>query len=92
VRDVLTAIIWEDKWDECILTMCTNHQWKATCVMNAGELINLPPLNTTLSTWATLTKGTEWLIAIQLVGENGSGQINYSLACWIEHYWIFTSF
>jgi hypothetical protein len=51
------------------------------CVMNMEELINLPFMKTTVGTWATLTKGTEWLMAIQLVTEYGSGQINYFFTC-----------
>jgi hypothetical protein len=31
--------------------------------MNAGELINMPLLKTTVGTWATSTKETELLIA-----------------------------
>jgi hypothetical protein len=34
--------------------------------MNMGELINLPLFKTTFSTWIASTKGTEWLIDIQL--------------------------
>jgi isoprenylcysteine carboxyl methyltransferase (ICMT) family protein YpbQ len=34
-----------------------------------GELINLL-FKTTVSTWAMLTKGREWLIAVQLVREH----------------------
>jgi hypothetical protein len=45
--------------------------------MNMEELINLPSLKTTVSTRATLSKGTEWLIAIQLVGEHESDQKLY---------------
>jgi hypothetical protein len=41
---------------------------------NTGKLKNLSLLLTTISTWATSMKGTEWLIAIQLVGEHGSRQ------------------
>jgi hypothetical protein len=31
-------------------------------------------LKTTVKKWAMLTKGTEWLTAIQLSGEHDSGQ------------------
>jgi len=41
-------------------------------VMNRGKLTNLSLLETTTSTWATSTKGIEWLLAIQLVRELGS--------------------
>jgi hypothetical protein len=37
----------------------TNHQQKATSVMNMGELKNLPLLKTTVDIWAMLIKGTE---------------------------------
>jgi len=33
-------------------------------------------------TWAMLTKGTEWLIAFQLVGEHVSGQKNDYSTSW----------
>jgi hypothetical protein len=46
-------------------------------VVNVGELIELPLLETTAGTWVMLTKGTERLIAIRLVGEHRSGQIIY---------------
>jgi hypothetical protein len=56
--------------------MYINHQKKATSVMNTGEPINLPLLKTAVSAWAMMTKRTEWLTAIQLVGGHGSGQRN----------------
>jgi hypothetical protein len=40
---------------------------------NMEELIKQPLLKTEVGTWATSRKGTVWLIAIQLVGEHGSG-------------------
>jgi hypothetical protein len=39
--------------------MFINCQQMPASVMNAGELINLPLLKTTFSTWATPVKGTE---------------------------------
>jgi hypothetical protein len=42
--------------------------------MYRGKLKNLSLLQSATGTWAMLTKGTEWLIAIQLVREHGSGQ------------------
>lgn len=42
--------------------------------MNAGELINLPLLKATVGAWATLSEGTEWLIAV-----HRSGQIHFFL-------------
>jgi hypothetical protein len=66
VRGVLTVMIRND----CAYQqMCINHQRRATSVKNTGALINLPLLKTTVATWAALTNGTEWLIAIQLVTE-----------------------
>jgi len=38
-------------------------------MMNKEKLKNLLLLQTTIGTWATLTKVTEWLIAIQVVRE-----------------------
>jgi hypothetical protein len=46
------------------------------------KLKNLSLLQTIVGTWAMLTEGTEWLIAIQLVGEHGSGQKNYFSTSW----------
>jgi hypothetical protein len=53
--------------------ICIDHHQKATFMMNM-EKLNLPLLKTTIDMWTTLTKGTEWLLAIQLVREHGSGQ------------------
>jgi hypothetical protein len=39
-----------------------------------GKLKNLSLLQIIISTWATSTKGKEWLWAIQLVREHGGGQ------------------
>jgi hypothetical protein len=49
-----------------------------------GRAHKLPLLKTTVSTWAMLTKETEWLIAIHLVREYGNGQINYFFTYWIK--------
>jgi hypothetical protein len=38
------------------------------------------PAIVAVTTWATSKKGTEWLIAIQLVGEHRSGQRDFSPA------------
>jgi hypothetical protein len=48
-----------------------------------GEHLNLPLLKTTVSKWATSTRGREWLIAIQLVREHGRGQKIIFFASWI---------
>jgi hypothetical protein len=48
-----------------------------------GKLKNLSLLKTKISTWATSAKGTEWLTAIQLIKEHGSGQKNYFFTPWI---------
>jgi hypothetical protein len=82
VRGVLTAMILKDRRDMCILTNEHNHQQMATSMMNTGKLINLPPLKTTVRKLATLTKGTQLLIAIQLVTEHGNGHRNYFFTCW----------
>jgi len=52
------------------------------CDEQGKDKKNLSSLQTTISTCATATKGTEWLIAIQLVGEHGSGQKNYFSTSW----------
>jgi hypothetical protein len=52
--------------------MCINQQQNVTSVMNMRQLLNLPLLKTTVGTWATSTKVTEWIIAIQLHREHGS--------------------
>jgi hypothetical protein len=39
-----------------------------------GKLTNMLLLIATVSTWAVSTEGTEWLIAVQLVGVRVSGQ------------------
>jgi hypothetical protein len=38
---------------------------------------------TIVGTWAESMKGTEWLIAIYLVREHGSGKEKYIFTCWI---------
>jgi hypothetical protein len=52
----------------------TAHQEKKKLVTNKGKLKNLSLSQTTVSTWAMLTKGTVWLVAVQLVGEHESNQ------------------
>jgi len=53
--------------------MCMDHLQNAVVVTKRRKLKKLSLLQTTFGTWATLTKGTEWLIVIQLVREHGSG-------------------
>jgi hypothetical protein len=45
--------------------------------MNMGKLRNLSLLKTTVGPWAMITKGTECLTDIQLIGEHASEQKNY---------------
>jgi hypothetical protein len=42
-----------------------------------GEVINLPLLKLTVSTWATSTNKREWLIAVKLLTEHGTVYRNY---------------
>jgi len=55
-------------------------------VTNKGKLKSLLLLQTVFDTWSTLRKGTEWLIAIQLIGEHGSGQNDYFSNSWTKLY------
>jgi hypothetical protein len=54
----------------------------AAFVREMGKLKYLSLLKATVGTWAMSTKGTEWIIAIQLVGGHGSGQKNYFFISW----------
>jgi hypothetical protein len=65
VRDNLTALVWKDEQDVHILTNMHRLPTESNfCVK--GNVKNLSLLQTTFGTCATLKKGTEWLIAIQL--------------------------
>jgi hypothetical protein len=64
---------WEVSWQQwfgktsviCAYWLrCTDHQQKATSVMNAGQHIILPLLTTKARKWTTLTNEREQLIAI----------------------------
>jgi hypothetical protein len=54
-----------------IISKCVH---EVTSVMKMGKLKNLSLFETTVGAWAMLTKGTQWLMAIQLIRECGSGQ------------------
>jgi len=83
VRGNLTAVIWNDRWTYTYTQMCINYQQKATFVRNMGKLRNLLVFE---DTWTKLTKGTEWLIAIQLVIEHRSRQKKYLSLSWTSLY------
>jgi hypothetical protein len=71
---------WEVTWQQWFRKTnetCTDHQKKATFVMNMVKLKNLSLLHATISTWAMSTKGKEWLITVQLAREHDSGQKDY---------------
>jgi hypothetical protein len=76
VKGVLTAMIWKDKRDVCILTDVykppADGNFFAEC-----RRAHRPAIVEDYSR----QQGTEWLIAIQLVGEHGSGQRNYFFTC-----------
>jgi len=57
-----------------ILENMQDQHRKTTFVMNRGRLESLLLLQTTFVTWAMWTQGTEWLMAVQLIGQHGSGQ------------------
>jgi hypothetical protein len=76
---VLMKVLPQDKRQEPVLTNVHKHQQKATSVITVGQLINLPLLKTAVSTFAMSTKWTEWLIAIQLVGDMAVQKNYFSL-------------
>jgi len=59
-----------------------DHQQKVTFVTNMGKLKNLSLLQTTIITWVMSTAGTEWLIPIHLVRDQGGGQKNDFSTSW----------
>jgi hypothetical protein len=71
---------WKDKQD---VHTVTNMKRPPTGGNEHGKAIKkLSLLQTATGTWGVLTKGTKWLIAIQLVRDHGSGQKHYFSTSW----------
>jgi 5-methylcytosine-specific restriction endonuclease McrBC GTP-binding regulatory subunit McrB len=79
----MAAVIWKDKQDVRILTNLHRPPTVDNFCNEQGKLKNLSLLQTTISTGSTLTRGTEWLMAVQSVGEHGHGKTNYFSNSWI---------
>jgi hypothetical protein len=75
-------MILKDKQDMHILTSTHRPPAEGNFCDEHWKPQNHSLLKTTLGTWA-MTQGTEWLTAIQLIREHGSGQ-NYSFASWTQ--------
>jgi hypothetical protein len=65
----LKVMIWKNNKTHMYLKISTKHKHKTTSVMEMGKHKRLLQWKPAVSTWATPTKGTEYLTAIQLDGK-----------------------